>query len=182
MSMCHTEMDTVPGVGKGSVSVYMYDGQCWKLSTNVCVYLYTDVHVHKISDVMKSKTALVPHTLEVREGDVLAATPRLAQLKVMRTPDGQKVEIIKGVASRWKDIGILLDFDATGKTLDRIQADMIHQGVVSCCQSMFQYWLQGNGVQPVTWSKLLEVLEDNDCGTLATDVKKVLCNMSPGKV
>ena len=39
--------------------------------------------------------------------------PHLAQLRVMQIPDGRKVKIIKSVACRWRDIRVLLDFDAT---------------------------------------------------------------------
>ena len=57
-------------------------------------------------------------------------------------------------------MGCLLDFDATGKTLQQIEADKKNEGVESCCQAMFQYWLEGNGVQPVSWNTLLEILDD----------------------
>ena len=106
-------------------------------------------------------------------GDCETSTtaPRLAQLKVMRTKDGQKVEIIKSVAHRWKDVGTLLDFDPTGNQLNLIEADKVKEGPVSCCQFMFQYWLEGNGVKPVTWDKLIEILEDSNFVTLAEQVK-----------
>ena len=43
---------------------------------------------------------------------VLSSVPRLVQLRTMRTPNRQKIDIIKTVAPRWRDIGDLLDFDA----------------------------------------------------------------------
>ena len=106
---------------------------------------------------------------------VLSSAPRLAQLRVMRTPDRQKIEIIKMVAPQWRDIGDLLDFDASGETLQRIQANEGQRGVESCCRSMFQHWLQGNGVQqPASWATLLEILEDCNFIRLAAQVKTAL--------
>ena len=105
---------------------------------------------------------------------VLSSAPRLVQLRVMRTANGQKIEIIKTVASQWRDIGDLLDFDASGETLQRIQADEGQKGVESCCRSMFQHWLQGNGVRPASWATLLEILEDSRFVSLAADVRRHL--------
>ena len=105
---------------------------------------------------------------------VLSSALRLAQLKLMQTADGQKIEIIKMVASQWKDVGDLLDFDASGETLQRIQADEGQGGVKSCCRSMFQHWLQGNGVRPASWTTLLKILEDSLFVSLAADVRRHL--------
>ena len=104
----------------------------------------------------------------------LSSVPRLAQLRVMRTADGQKIEIMKTVASQWRDIGDLLDFDALGATVKQIQADEGLRGVESCCRSMFQHWLQGNGVRPASWTTLLEILEDSRFVSLVADVRRHL--------
>ena len=53
----------------------------------------------------------------------LSSAPRLALLKMIEAKDGKKIEIIKTVAPRWKDVGDLLDFDETGETLKEIEAD-----------------------------------------------------------
>ena len=105
---------------------------------------------------------------------VLSSAPRLAQLRVLRTADGQKIEIVKTVASQWRDIGDLLDFDASGETLQKIQADEGQRGVESCCRSMFQHWLQGNGMQPASWATLLEILADSQFAALGADIRKHL--------
>ena len=105
---------------------------------------------------------------------MLSSAPRLAQLRVMRTPDGKKIEIIKSVAAKWRDIGDLLDFDASGATLQQIQADEGQKGVESCSRSMFQHWLLGNGEQPASWATLLEILEDSRFVSLAADVRRHL--------
>ena len=118
---------------------------------------------------------MIVHTAtEERAAILLSTAPRLSQLKLLRSPHGKKVEIIKHLAWKWKDVGVLLDFDAQGNTLSRISADEGRAGVESCCQAMLQLWLQGSGVQPVSWATLLQVLEDCECGTLAAEVRTVL--------
>jgi hypothetical protein len=101
------------------------------------------------------------------------SAPRLAQLKVWRpSSNDRKIEIIKTVASRWQDIGDLLDFDATGQTLQNINAN--ERTVELCCRAMFQHWLEGNGVQPISWATLLRILDDCDFGALAADIRHSL--------
>ena len=104
----------------------------------------------------------------------LSSVPSLTLLTQIKTREGEKIEVIKAVAPRWKDVGCLLDFDAIGKTLQQIQADNGHEGVESCCRVMFQHWLEGNGVQPVTWATLLEILEDCFFTKLAERIKASL--------
>ena len=58
------------------------------------------------------------------------ATPKLVQLKLLRTPGGVKIEIIKTIAAKWKEVGDFLDFDSTGAALDVIQANHMGRGGV----------------------------------------------------
>ena len=98
----------------------------------------------------------------------MKTVPRLAQLTLITTSGGQKIEIIKTVAPDWKNIGTLLDFDANGNTLSRLQAN--NNDVDSCCRYMFHYWLQGNGIQPATWATLVKILEDCNFNELAAQI------------
>ena len=108
------------------------------------------------------------------DGGVLFTAPRICQLSVLRSPQGKKIEIIKAVASKWRTIGYQLDFDYSGETIQRIEADEGQKGVEACCQCMFQYWLKGNGVQPAVWDTLLRILEDCHCNNLTLQVKTAL--------
>ena len=101
----------------------------------------------------------------------LSSIPRLSQLRFLHTPDGGKIEIINTVAPYWKDIGDLLDFDISGTMLERIEANEGSKGVESCCRAMFQYWLQGNGVTPVSWDTLLKILKNTRFSRLATQLE-----------
>ena len=104
--------------------------------------------------------------------DVLSAVPRLAQLMLLRTPQGKTVKIIESVAIHWRKICALLDFDSTGKRLGIIAANE-RDRPEDCCQSMFQHWLEGNGL-PATWITLIRVLEDCELNVVALEVKTAL--------
>jgi len=100
--------------------------------------------------------------------------PRLAQLKLMKTSTGEKVEIIKALAPKWYDFGDYLDFDPTGEKLDEIKAEGLLEGPTICCRNMFQHWLKGNGRQPPTWEALIELLEDFEQPMLVRQIKCAL--------
>ena len=110
--------------------------------------------------------------------DILSVSPRLNELKCI-TSKGKKVKIIESVATKWKDFGALLDFDPTGNRLNII-AETERERPEECCQSMFQYWLEGHGV-PATWRKLIHTLESCRLDVLAADVKAALLQKSIGK-
>ena len=57
----------------------------------------------------------------------VSATPKLVQLKLLRTPGGVKIEISKTIAAKWKEVW---DFDSTGAALDVIEASHIRRGGV----------------------------------------------------
>ena len=110
--------------------------------------------------------------------DILSVSPWLKELKCI-TSSGKRVKIIESVATKWKDFGALLDFDATGNHLNII-AETEREKPEECCQSMFQYWLEGHGV-PATWKKLIHILESCRLEVLAAEVKAALLQKSIGK-
>jgi serine/threonine protein kinase len=107
-----------------------------------------------------------------KDKDILSVSPRLSELRVMSTPKQKKVKIIESIAADWKKIGAQLDFDAAGYRL-KIIAESERDKPEQCCQSMFQYWLEGHGV-PTTWRKLIRILQDCEFNVLAADVKEAL--------
>ena len=68
---------------------------------------------------------------------------------------------------------MLLDFDRTGRYLGLI-ATKGRDDPETCCESVFQHWLEGNGVQPATWGTLIRLLEDCQCNVIAQEVKEAL--------
>lgn len=108
---------------------------------------------------------------------VLYQTPTICQLNVLHIPGKQTFKIVTHIASNWRNVGLLLDFDPTGKTIGIIEAERGKEGVVSCCRAMFQHWLQGHGVKPATWGKLFNILNDSGFPVLASDIEKALRDM-----
>ena len=99
--------------------------------------------------------------------------PTLAKLMLLKTSDRKKIKVIDGVAPCWNRFGILLEFDDNGVQVDKI--DKKHRGDPdSCCQAMFQHWLNGNGRGPHTWRTLIELLEDSDHEVLAGEIQNAL--------
>ena len=108
--------------------------------------------------------------LYVRVGDCIT----LEELQLIRTPQEKRVEIIKSLAPKWKDFGILLDFDATGNEVEIIDSDHRREGCTECCTAMFSLWLQGRGRQPATWEVLLELLADFRQTSLVDQIKSAI--------
>ena len=99
--------------------------------------------------------------------------PTLAQLTMMKTATGEKIEIIESVAPQWKQLGDLLDFDPVGRTLELIEANNQVKGPVACCREMFITWLKGKGKE-ATWEVLIELLNNIGQSELAKQVKTAL--------
>ena len=99
----------------------------------------------------------------------LDATPTLGRLSVLRTAEGKKIKIIEAVAPRWQTLGDQLEFDSRGIKLGLIKATH-PTDLIACCREMFQHWLNGHGVRPCSWHKLIELLEDCDLAELAKEV------------
>lgn len=81
-----------------------------------------------------------------------------------------KLNLIKKVASDWKNIGYCLELP--GYVLDNIEHDTVNFGCEQSSHETFRRWLNGEGRQPVTWRTLIEVLQDADRKTLAADLKQ----------
>ena len=92
---------------------------------------------------------------------------------MLRTPQGEKVQIIKRMAPFWRDLGSLMDFDRGGTELATI--DSRHRGdPKECCRAVFQHWVNGNGVKPHSWRKLIELINDCDQEVLAQEIQSAL--------
>ena len=99
--------------------------------------------------------------------------PTLLQLTHLSTPSGKKIEIIKHITPEWKMVGIHLDFDPTGYTIDTISASNPSKPV-ACCTDMMKEWLGGRGRQPATWATLLKILRNAEFTVLADDVEQLV--------
>ena len=122
-------------------------------------YLYNALNVHTFSCCVVNKTD----------------KPRIAELRLLKTGSGDRINVISSLASKWKDFGLLFDFDEDGTELDNIEADHKLEGPRARCQKLFQYWLKGRGKrQPATWEVLITLLKDADEQSLSTQIEEAL--------
>ena len=106
----------------------------------------------------------------------LDSHPTLANLLSLTTSDGvAKIRIINSLAPNWRCLAGYLDFDKDGTEIKTIEATHPNNPK-ACCQEVFQQWLQGRGIRPCTWAKLIELVRD-DCeqATLANEIHKAVC-------
>ena len=97
----------------------------------------------------------------------------MAKLSLLKTQTGKKIKIIKKLSAYWKDLGYLLEFDDNGTEISVIEK--MHRGDPDeCCTAMFHYWLEGNGVKPHSWRKLIELIDDCDQQELADEIQDAL--------
>ena len=104
---------------------------------------------------------------------LIDATPTLAMLSVLKIRDGKKIQIIKRMATHWRKIGFLMDFDETGTQLDIIGKNHPFDAE-ACCQAVFKHWVKGNGIRPCSWRKLIELIDICDQKILAKAIGTAL--------
>jgi len=97
--------------------------------------------------------------------------PRIAQLIKLKNAKGEKLEVVKSLTPHWRQLGLLMDFDKDGRTVDLIEAEHQMKGQTVCCQEVFKLWLKG---PDATWGNLIELLIDCEQTTLAEQVKDAL--------
>ena len=89
------------------------------------------------------------------------------------------MEIIESIAAKWKTVGIHMDFDPTGHTINLIGAR--HPlDPEACCTEMMQKWLGGRGRQPANWATLVRVLRDAEFSVLAGELEQVVPTLVEG--
>ena len=122
------------------------------------------------------------HTSFISTTSPTDTRPTLLQLTHLVTPSGKMVRIIESIAAKWKVVGIHLDFDPTGSTIDLIGARHPSDPEV-CCIEMMQKWLGGRGRQPANWATLVRVLRDasTEFSVLAGDVEQVVPTLVEGR-
>ena len=156
--------------GSFIVWLLIYEVRCCLIPTNIIL-----LTKHPSKPQLTNTFWLLSSTTQTHHSFTFVAPPiRLAHLQLLKATNGDKIEIIKIISPKWKDIGTLLDFDQTGATLNQIQANEGAKGVEACCRAMLQYWLEGKGKQPATWTTLLGVLQDSNFQELARRLKRAV--------
>ena len=62
------------------------------------------------------------------------------------------------MAPKWHHFGDLLNFDSDGRNIEVIR-EKYRGDPEGGCKAMFQWWLQGNGTEPLTWRNLVQLLD-----------------------
>ena len=92
---------------------------------------------------------------------------------MLKTAQGNTINVIDSVVSRWQKLGDLLEFDNSGTKLELIKSTY-PANPEACCRDMFRHWLNGNGVRPCSWRKLIELLKDCHHKVLAEEIQDAL--------
>ena len=107
------------------------------------------------------------------ESILIGVAPTLREFISFPTASG-KVNLAQRI-SRYDDFGILLLEDDTGDRTDAIVREL-HYRAEDINKRIFRLWMKGEGLQPVSWATLVDVLQDIGLNTLARDIKQVKCS------
>ena len=80
-----------------------------------------------------------------------------------------KLNIAREVGSEFTEFGILLLNDRKGERVKEIAEK--HDSDYDRNMETLRQWINGNGIKPITWATLVDVLEDLDLVTLAEDIR-----------
>ena len=93
------------------------------------------------------------------------------QLQKFVGVSGRAFKVVEKVSADWEEVALALHFD---HEVIRAVKQSEHFKVKAACRSILQRWLDGEGLQPVTWETLVEALVDIEHGTLARDLRREL--------
>ena len=99
--------------------------------------------------------------------------PTIYQIENMKGKDGENLNIIGRIASRYKPFGIQLLQDANGERVEVIRSDHINEGVEAITTAILQEWLKDRKL-PHTYSYLIKCIEAARLGALAEDIENSL--------
>ena len=102
----------------------------------------------------------------------LASRPTLPELLNFKTSSsGTTINIVKEIGTHYSTLGPLLLNDDNGVVIKAIVSE--HQRNADAInQEILTQWLQGSGMQPVTWYTLIKVLKDAKLLQLAEMIEK----------
>ena len=83
-----------------------------------------------------------------------------------------EINIPEKIGTNYTTLGIFLLNDDNGakvETIAKEKGESIHISI-----KILSKWLQGEGMQPPTWSTLIEALKMSNLGVLAEDIRAVI--------
>lgn len=98
--------------------------------------------------------------------------PTLEQLVILEG-HRRRVKVIESVAARWENLALALGFEAP--VIDYLRRDFEHNSLGAATQVLIK-WLNGEGDldKPITWSTLIQCLNEAGKKVLAEDVEETL--------
>ena len=84
------------------------------------------------------------------------------------------VSIPVEIATKYVQFGTFLLDDINGSRV-KILADKYHSDAEQINIEILREWLNGRGKQPVTWATLVDVLQDIELSTLASNISTSKC-------
>ena len=92
---------------------------------------------------------------------VVSGPPTLPQLLRLKIP--------QRVGANYSTFGILLLDDAVGGRVECLEEEC-NKKADKVVRKILQEWLEGRGLEPVTWETLIKTLRDSDLSALADEV------------
>ena len=87
-------------------------------------------------------------------------------------PELLRLKVPQEVGAHYTMFGVLLLNDTKGSRVDAIENMYCRDGKRICCK-ILQEWLEGKGLQPVTWETLIKTLRDTGLSSLADQTAKL---------
>jgi hypothetical protein len=85
-----------------------------------------------------------------------------------------KVNLAQAIGTKYTSFGILLLEDDNGNRTEAIVREL--QGRAEDINTkIFCLWVNGEGLEPVSWATLVGVLQDIGLNKLASDIQQVKC-------
>ena len=126
--------------------------------------------VHDVAIVTSGNGVSMVTTIELcfpLKGD----RPKMWQLQKFVGVSGRAFKVVEKVSADWEELALALHFDHEAI---RAVKQSEHFQVKAACRTILQRWLEGEGLQPVTWETLVEALVDIEHGALAGDLRREL--------
>ena len=86
--------------------------------------------------------------------------------------DGEEVDLTEAIGDNYYKFCIHLLEDKTGGKISAMEKEL-GKNAQDINKKIFKIWLEGKGIQPVSWSTLVAVLHKIKLITLAKDIAKV---------
>ena len=125
---------------------------CWVGNTETGVCTQTGLRVYHLS-LMYDPVLVYPET------------PTLVELLRLRIPER--------IGSNYMTFGLLLLQDSVGAVMHSIK-HQYNGSIHDIIMTTLQRWLQGGGLEPVTWSSLIGVLRDCGLEVLAAEIEQAI--------